>query len=194
MKHKYLFFSAALRIILASAVLVILAVFIFNSFLFHFHRQRVEERFRNLANYKLKESIARYVHETEVWSTILKADKREVRNFENISRRIMERNRGRAINSVQLAPKGVVRYIYPLQGNEAGMLDLFATTDRAEEARLARDTGEPVIAGPFVMRQGGYGAFIRNPIFLQDEEGRSVFWGFSILGLNIPEVFSDIDF
>ena len=41
------------------------------------------------------------------------------------------------------------------------------------------------------MKQGGYGIAIRNPVFLQDENGNSYFWGLTIVIIKAPEIFRD---
>ena len=44
-----------------------------------------------------------------------------------------------SIESVQLAPHGVVTDIYPAEGNEAGKIDLLHDKDRGEISCYARD-------------------------------------------------------
>ena len=41
------------------------------------------------------------------------------------------------------------------------------------------------------MKQGGYGIAVRNPIYLKDENGQEYFWGFTIVILRVPDIFSD---
>ena len=41
------------------------------------------------------------------------------------------------------------------------------------------------------MKQGGSGLVVRNPIYLEDENGQEYFWGFTIVILRVPEVFED---
>ena len=45
--------------------------------------------------------------------------------------------------------------------------------------------------GPFELKQGGYGIAVRNPVYLEDENGKKSFWGFTIVILKVPEIFSD---
>ena len=45
--------------------------------------------------------------------------------------------------------------------------------------------------GPFELKQGGYGIAVRNPVYLEDENGKKNFWGFTIVILKVPEIFSD---
>ena len=36
-----------------------------------------------------------------------------------------------------------------------------------------------------------YGIAVRNPIYLKDENGQEYFWGFTIVILRVPDIFSD---
>ena len=44
--------------------------------------------------------------------------------------------------------------------------------------------------GPFNLNQGGSGIAIRNPVYLTDSNGGKEFWGFAIVIIRVPEIFS----
>ncbi len=93
------------------------------------------------------------------------------------------------IQSVQLAPDGVVTQIYPAEGNEAGLIDLIDRDDeRGDSCRFARDNDVVVMQGPFDLLQGGSGIAIRNPVYLE-QDGQKTFWGFTIVIVKVPELF-----
>ena len=96
-----------------------------------------------------------------------------------------------SIQSIQIAPNGVVTEIYPKEGNESGKIDLINDSDRGEISRYARDNDTVIMQGPFKLKQGGYGIAVRNPVYLEDENGQKSFWGFTIVILKVPEIFSD---
>ena len=93
--------------------------------------------------------------------------------------------------SIQIAPNGVVNEIYPENVNEFGKIDLINDSDRGEISRYARDNDTVIMQGPFELKQGGYGIAVRNPVYLKDENGKKSFWGFTIVILKIPEIFSN---
>lgn len=93
------------------------------------------------------------------------------------------------VQSIQLAPEGVVTYIYPEEGNEAGKIDLIHDEERGEITRYGIDHDVIVMQGPFDLEQGGKGIAIRNPVFLEDENGEKKFWGLTIVIIRVPEVF-----
>ena len=96
-----------------------------------------------------------------------------------------------SIQSIQIAPNGVVNEIYPEEGNESGKIDLINDSDRGEISRYARDNDTVIMQGPFELKQGGYGIAVRNPVYLKDENGKKSFWGFTIVILKVPEIFSN---
>lgn len=96
-----------------------------------------------------------------------------------------------SIQSIQIAPNGVVTEIYPEDRNESGKIDLINDSDRGEISRYARDNDTVIMQGPFELKQGGYGIAVRNPVYLENENGQKSFWGFTIVILKVPEIFSD---
>ena len=95
------------------------------------------------------------------------------------------------IQSIQLAPGGVVTEIYPAKGNEAGLEDLIHRDDaRGKSSRYARDHDVIISQGPFNLLQGGSGIAVRNPVYLEQADGQRTFWGFTIVILRVPELFA----
>ena len=95
------------------------------------------------------------------------------------------------VQSIQLAPGGVVTEIYPAEGNEAGKIDLIHDEIRGEIVNYGINNDLVVMQGPFELKQGGLGIAIRNPVFLQDESGEIYFWGLTIVIIRVPEIFQD---
>ena len=117
---------------------------------------------------------------------LISADGR-IDKFDTIADRMM----ADYVQSIQLAPGGIVTDIYSTEGNEAGKIDLIHDKDRGEIVNYGIDHDLLVIHGPFELKQGGYGIAIRNPVFLQDENGNSYFWGLTIVIIKTPEIFRD---
>ncbi|MCP5017893.1 MAG: response regulator [Ketobacter sp.] len=75
------------------------------------------------------------------------------------------------------APDMVIRYIYPLQGNEGALgLNLGKNPAQRQAAMSARDSKDMVIAGPLKLVQGGNGIIGRIPVFVE-QNGQRTFWG-----------------
>ena len=110
-----------------------------------------------------------------------------INKFYDIAAKMMDDS----IQSIQIAPNGVVTEIYPKEGNESGKIDLINDSDRGEISRYARDNDTVIMQGPLKLKQGGYGIVVRNPVYLEDKNGQKSFWGFTIVILKVPEIFSD---
>lgn len=115
----------------------------------------------------------------------------QIIDFCNTARMLMKHHP--YISSLQLAPQGKVTNIYPLQGNEAGLIDLLKDEKRGTISRYAKDTGKTVIQGPFALKQGGKGIALRHPVYKTDESGQREFWGFTIAIIKVPEVFQNTE-
>lgn len=95
--------------------------------------------------------------------------------FKKLSESLIEQNS--LIRNITLAPNNIINYVYPLTGNEAALgLDLLNHPTQGAATKVMIETGEPVLAGPYDLVQGGVGVIHRVPIFLTDELGSS-YWG-----------------
>ncbi len=96
-----------------------------------------------------------------------------------------------SLDSLQLAPGGIVRNSVPLVGREKVIgHNLLEDGARAAEARLAMTSKKLTLAGPYPLRQGGLGVVGRLPIFLDDPEAADGqrFWGFSSALIRIDKL------
>ena len=95
------------------------------------------------------------------------------------------------VQSIQLAPGGVVTEIYPEKGNEAGKIDLIHDEKRGAIVNYGIENRMIVMQGPFELKQGGYGIAIRNPVYLVSPNGEEYFWGLTIVIIRVPEIFQN---
>lgn len=95
------------------------------------------------------------------------------------------------VQSIQLAPDGVVNEIYPEDGNEAGKIDLVKDEKRGAIVRYGIENDIVIMYGPFTLNQGGVGIAIRKPVYLYNEDGERYFWGLVIVIIKAPEIFND---
>lgn len=95
------------------------------------------------------------------------------------------------IRNIAAAPDMVIRYMYPMTGNEAALgLDYRTTPSQFEAADRARRTRELVLAGPLELKQGGQGLITRIPVFLQKESSQQTFfWGLISAVIDINRFF-----
>lgn len=97
-----------------------------------------------------------------------------------------------ALRSIQLAPNGVITsdLTYPEPEIKFEDHDLFADPERKADVIRSKETGEIILSGPYDLKQGGRGIILRDPIYLENEDGEEEFWGFSIVVFNVPQVFN----
>lgn len=136
---------------------------------------------------RIENDIENGIETTDTLKQVLINGNGQIINFSKIAENLMSYS----VQSVQLAPNGVVTEIYPEEGNEAGKIDLLKDSKRGEISNYAKDHNITIIQGPIKLKQGGSGLVVRNPIYLEDENGQEYFWGFTIVILRVPEIFED---
>lgn len=95
-----------------------------------------------------------------------------------------------SIESIQLAPAGFVSYIYPETSSDLSRIDQLDEEAQGEYARYAKNNDITSLQGPYDLKDGSQGIVARNPIFLE-RHGRRIFWGFAIVIIRVPDIFSD---
>lgn len=136
---------------------------------------------------RIENDIENGIEITDTLKQVLINGNGQIINFSKIAENLMSYS----VQSVQLAPNGVVTEIYPEEGNETGKIDLLKDSNRGEISNYAKDHNITIIQGPIELKQGGSGLVVRNPIYLEDKNGQEYFWGFTIVILRVPEIFED---
>ena len=136
---------------------------------------------------RIKNEITNGIEITDALKQVLISEDGEINHFDTIA----ENLKSDSIESVRIAPDGIVTDIYPAEGNEAGKIDLLHDKDRSKISCYARDNHTLITQGPFELKQSGYGIAVRNPIYLKNADGQEYFWGFTIVILRVPGIFSD---
>ena len=98
--------------------------------------------------------------------------------FARIARNLV--NEKHALRNIAGAPDMVVSLMYPLMGNEAAIgLDYRTHPTQSEVALRVMRTGQPGVAGPLSLMQGGVAIVAREPVFVPVAEpgGKLRFWG-----------------
>ena len=179
---------AAITILVFSLVCSATVIWRLEQRRFELEQARVSEMAGDHAHL-LQTSIERVLSATYSLAALVREGKGNISNFEATAREMLPFFPGAA--SLQLAPGGVLRQIVPLAGNEAAIgHDLFSDPQRRNEAIKARDDGKLTLAGPFALKQGGFGAVGRMPTYLDDGAGGRSFWGFTNVLIRFPEVLA----
>lgn len=105
-----------------------------------------------------------------------------------------------AIRSLQLAPDGIVQYLWPEVSNSPALgHDLLADPNRRIVAQKAIESRNLWIAGPLELIQGGTALIARYPVFLPSSstvtsETSEEFWGFATVLIDLDSLLNVADF
>ncbi len=107
------------------------------------------------------------------------------KDFEEIAERVIKSNP--YLQAIQLVPDGVIKYVYPLKGNEKALNhDLFKDEGaNLIEAKKSESLKQLYYQGPVKLMQGKIGVVGRLPIFVKNK-----FWGFSAIVITLDSLSS----
>ncbi|MDR6969317.1 PAS domain S-box-containing protein [Flavobacterium arsenatis] len=109
----------------------------------------------------------------------------EVEHFQTVASQIIQSNPD--ISAVQLVPDGVIKYIYPIEGNEEALnYNLYGNPNLKEEIQKSITLNNMYFAGPLQLRQGGIGIVGRYPIYLKKK-----LWGFSAVVIKLDTLLKN---
>jgi PAS domain S-box-containing protein len=114
-------------------------------------------------------------------------DNGEPENFESVAAKLIDSNS--SFLAVQLVPDGIIRYIYPLKGNEGALNgSIFTVTgEHSMRARQSIRSRKMYFTGPNRLKQGGIGIVGRLPVYNKDQ-----FWGFSAVVIRMDTFLRDV--
>ena len=135
----------------------------------------------------MKADIVRGIDITNTFEQIVISENGKISMFSKVAENMM----ADYIQSIQIAPDGVVTEIYPEAGNESGKIDLIHDKERGKISCYARDNDVIIMQGPFSLKQGGTGIAVRNPVYVEQKNGERTFWGFTIVIIRVPDIFAD---
>ena len=135
----------------------------------------------------MKADIVRGIDITNTFEQIVISENGKISMFSKVAENMM----ADYVQSIQIAPDGVVTEIYPEDGNKAGKIDLIHDKERGKISCYARDNDVITMQGPFSLKQGGTGIAVRNPVYVEQKNGERTFWGFTIVIIRVPDIFAD---
>lgn len=96
------------------------------------------------------------------------------------------------LRNLTAAPDFVITYVYPLEGNRQAVgLDYRTVPGQWEQALLAMERGELVVAGPIPLIQGGTGLVGRVPVFVR-HGNTDQFWGLVSSVMDIERLYEAV--
>ncbi|WP_176461689.1 sensor domain-containing diguanylate cyclase [Anaeromicrobium sediminis] len=183
-----------IKMFIIYSLLTFIAFIGFAELTYNFYMNNQEKAIRenlfSLANQysqRIQENLINEIYVVNTLEVMLKLTDYDVESFYKWGPPILESNPN--ITSIQLAPNGIVQYIYPLEGNEKAIgHNLLKDVNRDDGAIKAIKDKAITFIGPVKLIQNGKMAVIaRKPIFKLDN-GVDEFWGFTIVLINIENI------
>lgn len=113
------------------------------------------------------------------------------RDYERLAQSLAAWHPG--LRNIALAPDNVVRYVYPLAGNEAVLgVNLENVPGQREAVQRMRKDWKAVLAGPINLVQGGVGFVHRVPVIVVDADNVAHYWGQVSVALDTTPVFEKV--
>lgn len=162
-----------------AGILVFVSLLLFVGFVLTLRYKIVEEnRRREMSNiiavvHQNFEQVLKNSYTTTITLAMSINDKGVPADFYRIAPQLLKSND--CIDAVQMVPGGIIKYIYPIKGNEAALgFDILNSPNLKQGALKSIQTKLIYFAGPLELRQGGMGVVGRLPVFKENK-----FWGFS---------------
>jgi len=140
---------------------------------------------------KINEVISRHLYKTQVLSAMVVQGGGTIEDFDNVAAAILD---DPAIFNVLIAPDGIVTNAFSRDEDQSSLigLDFFSEAAGNREAILAVETGQLVMAGPFIGRQGQMILAGRLPVYLSTPGNERKFWGLVSVTLRFPEALESV--
>ncbi|WP_396157658.1 PAS domain S-box protein [Flavobacterium sp.] len=112
-------------------------------------------------------------------------DAGEPENFNEIAPQLLKSNPN--IDAIELLPNGVIKYVYPLKGNENALnYDIIKSSDLEQDVKASTLSKGIHFVGPLELKQGGLGIIGRLPIYKKNK-----FWGFAAVVIRLESLFKN---
>ena len=178
-------FAIAMMIFLIAAVTASVVIWRSEQNRIQIERARISDLAGDHAQ-AIQRHIERALSATYALAALVRQGNGVVSNFDAVAKEMLPFYPG--ASALELAPDGIIRHVAPLAENEKAIgLNLLQDPLQKSEAALTRNSGRLMLAGPLNLVQGGLGAVGRLPVFLDEDQGHTIFWGFTMVVLRFPD-------
>lgn len=138
----------------------------------------------------LKTELTSLLFKTQVLAALVVQNDGHVIGFDDVAKVIADNEN---IETLALAPGGVISYVYPLQGHETLLgMNLLDSSDGAAAITPTSSAGISLY-GPLKQADGTAVLVGRLPVFLKDAAGLRKFWGIASIALKFPQILEAAD-
>ncbi len=178
-----------LILLIAGAVLVITLI---NVSLIRTRKQMVTVEFETIADYQINEKFQSIEFLATVWDDLIQANNGEVKDFSNRSENILKDYGDDAVESLRVAPDGVIQYVYPYSFSGEIGKDIQSEGIMSSIANRSKYCGLDMLSAPEEMEDGDYRLNFCHPVYIKDRVGKSTFWGYSIVTVKVSDLFAGL--
>ena len=180
-------------------VLVFLAAFLLVNAVGHIQVNHHKEQEQYKASYtaettvrRIESQLNRYLAKADILKKMIESGAVISENeFSKLGQYMLDDDG--VIQAIEVAKSGIISMVYPLEGNEAAIgLDLFQNPERKTSAQLAKNSGEYNIGGPYSLVQGGTGALLMDPVYVNNTE-KNELWGLTLLVIDWDQFIKELD-
>ena len=185
MKNKYVIYRILISFVLVSILTNMACLFIRNSVIQQ-EKLKAEYTVNSTIN-RVEIKLESYIEKVGFLKKTIEAGiDLDDAYFESVASRLYGDDP--AVKTIELAPNGIIQNVYPFKENQKAIgMDMLTEHERKEAATLAKDTRKYTLEGPYDLKQGGKGALLYDPIYVNEE-----FWGFSILVIDWDAFLDEI--
>lgn len=146
----------------------------------------------NIQKYRIQATVNEFLSDLTVLEKMVRDSQGTIRDFQSTAEELVgESSYPEAIQSLKLAPDGIVSDVYPA-GNGTTGENLFESADQ-ERVSYARNTGMMISANPVSLSGQTYVMTVYRPIYLDNEDDGKAFWGFAVESLLLPQALLSAD-
>ncbi len=143
-----------------------------------------------LVRSKLEAKIFEHIYKAESLATVITIDPDfALQRWDQIAKKLLQQTP--YVRNIGAAPDNVMRYVYPLKGNEKALGFDFRTNPKQYASVLkAKSLGSVYLDGPLELVQGGQAVIARFPIF-RDYPLNNDYWGGVSIVLDYGKLLAD---
>ena len=127
-----------------------------------------------------------------VWDSLIQANNGEVKDYLNRSEKILRDYGNEDIESLMVAPDGVIQYVYPYSFSSEIGQEIGSHSVLRDISIRSRYSGLDTVSAPEPAGDGDYRLYFCHPIFTKDRVGKAEFWGYSIVTARTSQLNSEL--
>lgn len=152
----------------------------------------VQVELESIAEYQIRGRLQSVEFLPSVWGNLIQASGGKVADFSNRSENILKEYDQEAVESMLVAPGGIIQYVYPYTFSGQIGLDIENESDIKDIALRSRYTGLNTVSAPVKTEDGDYRLYICHPVYIKDKLGNPEFWGYSIVTVRMSGLIGEL--